>query len=286
MISDDRAFLMLKRRIFADRGLDCEQYKENYLKRRIAVRLRATGATGYLDYLNILKRDPDEYTHLLDEITVNVTQFFRDDDVYEKLRHAVIPALLKAKSAVGSRTMRIWSAGCSSGEEPYSIAMLVDAVLGLEAKRWNIRVLGSDYDDKSLKAARAGLYQDLELPEYIDAERYFIIRSSGSGQSFKVRDEIRGRVRLEKINLLEHEAKRHYDLILCRNVLIYFGREVQVKVIHALIGSIMGEGYLVLGKSETVGPESSRVLRPLYPVERIYQLMPESKPVGGKGRDG
>ncbi len=286
MISDDNAFLMLKRRIFTDRGLDCEQYKENYLKRRIAVRLRATGAKGYLDYLNLLKKNPEEYTHLLDEITVNVTQFFRDADVYEKLRSAVIPRLLKAKETVSSRTIRIWSAGCSSGEEAYSIAILFDDTLGKNADKWNVRVLGSDYDDRSLKVARAGTYQDLELPKNINASRYFTVTSSGSGTEYRVRDEVRGKVRFEKINLLEHEPRRHYDIVLCRNVLIYFGREVQAKFIQALAGSIMGEGYLVLGKSETVGPEVSRVLKPIFPVERIYQLVPEPRLGVGRGRNG
>src|SRR5665811_2340390 len=136
LFSDDQAFSLLKRRIFIDRGLDCEQYKENYLKRRIAVRLRASGAAGYLDYLTTLKKDPDEYTKLLNELTVNVTQFFRDSDVCGKLREVVIPAIAEAKKALHSRTLRVWSAGCSSGEEPYSIAIIANEALGSEAAIW------------------------------------------------------------------------------------------------------------------------------------------------------
>lgn len=286
MISDDRAFALLKRRIFVDRGLDCEQYKENYLKRRIAVRMRATGSDGYLDYMNLLKHDPGEYPHLLDEITINVTQFFRDEDVYEKLRHVVVPSIIDAKKAVNSRTLRIWSAGCSSGEEPYSVAILADEILGREAETWNVRVLGSDYDDRSLKTARAGSYQDLKLPEGLPAGRYFRIEKTASGTSYTVRDEIRSRVKFEKANLLEREPRRHYDMVLCRNVLIYFGREVQARVIELLANSILGEGYLVLGKSETIGPAAPRALRPVFPVERIYRITPEARPAVTGRRDG
>ena len=121
MFSEDQAFALLKRRIFLDRGLDCEQYKENYLKRRMAVRLRVTEARDYLDYLRILRSDPDEYTRLMNELTINVTQFFRDPDVYARLRESVLPELVETKTRMGSRTLRIWSAGCASGEEPYSL---------------------------------------------------------------------------------------------------------------------------------------------------------------------
>lgn len=286
MISDDRAFLLLKRRICADRGLDCEQYKENYLKRRIAVRLRASGAGGYFDYLNTLKKDPDEYTKLLNELTVNVTQFFRDSDVCGKLREVVIPAIAEAKEALHSRTLRVWSAGCSSGEEPYSIAILANEALGSEAARWNVRVVGSDYDDKSLAIARSGAYRGLKLPPEIDAERYFVIKESKAGLEYKVRGEIRARVRFEKANLLEYGARRHFDLVLCRNVLIYFEREVQAKIITTLVGSILGEGYLVLGKSETTGREVSKVLEQVFPAERIYKVIPGERPSARGGKNG
>ncbi len=286
MISDDRAFVLLKRRVYADRGMDCEQYKENYLKRRIAVRLRATGADGYLDYLNTLKKDPDEYTKLLNELTVNVTQFFRDGDVYGKLREVVMPAITEANEVLHSRTLRVWSAGCSSGEEPYSIAILANEVLGSEAPRWNVRVMGSDYDDKSLAIARAGAYRGLELPPEIDAERYFVIKENGGGLEYKVRDELRARVKFEKANLLEYGARRHFDLVLCRNVLIYFEREVQARIVETLVGSILGEGYLVLGKSETTGPAVSKVLRQVFPAERIYKVIPGERLGARGGRNG
>jgi chemotaxis protein methyltransferase CheR len=277
---------LLKRRIFVDRGFDCDQYKENYLKRRFAVRLRATGTPDYAQYLQVLKKDPDEYTALLNELTVNVTQFFRDQDVFKKMRELVIPGILKNKAHISARTIRVWSAGCSSGEEPYSLAILINEVLGAEAKKWTIRILGSDYDDKSLKVARVGVYQDLELPKGINPSAYFLVSRTESGLEYRVREDIKTQVRFEKKNLLEHEARRHYDLVVCRNVLIYFSREVQVKIIEALAASILGAGYLVLGKSETLGPEVSGLLKPVAPVERVYRLNVDAKVGGRGGRNG
>ncbi|HEY5526994.1 MAG TPA: protein-glutamate O-methyltransferase CheR, partial [Candidatus Anoxymicrobiaceae bacterium] len=227
LFNEDQGFILLKRRIFVDRGLDCEQYKENYLKRRIAVRLRATGARDYLDYLRLLRTDPDEYTRLMNELTINVTQFFRDPDVYLKLRDNVLPDLIEAKKRMSSRSLRIWSAGCASGEEPYSMAIMVEQALGEETSRWNVRLLGSDFDERSLAAAKAGVYQNLEMLPGVDAERYFEVSETPEGKEFRLKEEVKRRVRFEKINLLAESEPRHFDLVLCRNVLIYFGRTVQ-----------------------------------------------------------
>jgi len=272
LIDEDQAFTLLKRRIHLDRGLDCEQYKENYLKRRIAVRLRATGVEGYLAYMRLLKNNPEEYTRLLNELTVNVTQFFRDKDVFRRIRDEVVPALLESKKALGSRTVRIWSAGCASGEEPYSIAILVDH-LGGDDPGWNFRVVGSDIDEKSLEVARKAQYSEVEVLEGIRLDDYFETSEAPSGKLYKVRDEIRRKVRVERMNILEEHPKRHFDMILCRNVLIYFGRDVQRRIIQNLSSDMLRDAYLVLGKSETLGHEAGAAFKPAFPRERIYQLL-------------
>ena len=271
MFDEDRAFNLLKRRIYLDRGLDCEQYKENYLKRRIAVRLRATEADDYLGYLRVLKNDPEEYTRLMNELTINVTQFFRDKDVYLRIRDAVIPMVFKSKEAVGSKTIRVWSAGCASGEEPYSMAMLLDHMLGPDEKRWNIRILGSDLDNESIKVAKDGTYSEVDMLEGMDIREYFTTEDTPRGRVYRLRERIKRKVRFEKLNLLEENERRHFDLILCRNVLIYFSREVQRRIIETLASDILREGYLVLGKSETLGQEAGRLFKQAYPRERIYQ---------------
>lgn len=271
MLTEDQAFVLLKRRIFQDRGLDCEQYKENYLKRRIAVRLRATECGDYLDYLRILRNRPDEYTKLMNELTVNVTQFFRDPDVYTKIKEHIIPRIYEEKKSMGSKSIRVWSVGCASGEEPYSMAILLDNHLGSDMDRWNIRILGSDIDDGSLALAKKARYTDLEMLEGLDIRSYFDVEESKEGPVYHLKENIRRRVKFEKLNLLEEREKRHYDIILCRNVLIYFGRDVQTRIIESLSTNILRDGYLVLGKSETLGPDAGAHFKPVFPRERIYR---------------
>jgi len=277
LFSDDQAFGLLKRRIFLDRGLDCEQYKENYLKRRIAVRLRATGSENYLDYLRVLRLDPEEYTRLMNELTINVTQFFRDPDVYNRLWRNVLPDLVSAKKNMGSRTLRVWSAGCASGEEPYSIAVLLEEVLGEDARRWNVRILGSDFDDRSLASAKEGVYYNLEMLKGIEPSKYFQVDQVPDGSRWRVKEGIKRKTRFEKVNLLAETEARHFDMVFCRNVLIYFGRQVQANIVEALSRSILRDGYLVLGKSETLGQEASQSFKAVFPRERIYQLLSDDR---------
>lgn len=285
MLSEDQTFSLLKRRVRVDRGLDCEQYKENYLKRRVAVRLRATGAGDYLEYLRVLKNDPEEYTRLLNELTVNVTQFFRDKDVFQRLQDDVLPVLFKSKEEIGSSTIRVWSAGCATGEEPYSMAILVDHGLGAKKGRWNIRVLGSDIDIESIKAAKKGEYSNVDTLGDMDIGAYFETADTPLGRLYRVRDPVKSMVRFERTDLLEEKESRRFDLVLCRNVLIYFSRDVQSRIVEGLASKILKNGYLVLGKSETLGQRAGNLFEPTFPRERIYRyLADKGKPgAGGAG---
>lgn len=287
MQGDDQGFRTLKRRILLDRGLDCEQYKAAYLKRRIGVRLRATGAGDYIEYVRILRRDPEEYTRLLDELTINVTQFFRDADVFGRIAGSVIPEIIETKRQSGRKSIRAWSAGCSSGEEPYSLAILLLEALKGEAALWNVHVVGSDIDKGSLVKARAARYGEVSMPEGIDPGRYFSFEENDSGGAWLVNEEVRGLVRFERGDILEAGGRRHNDLVLCRNVLIYFAREVQGRVVRSLAASMQPDGFMVLGKSETLGQDVARMFRQVFPRERIYR--PEAAqrgwPAEGK-RDG
>jgi chemotaxis protein methyltransferase CheR len=278
LLNEDQAFSFLKRRILEDRGLDCEQYKDGYLKRRIGVRLRARGASDYLEYARILKTDPGEYNRLLDELTINVTQFFRDADVFERIADTIIPEIIESRRARKSRSIRVWSAGCSSGEEPYSIAILIDSALGDEIKDWSIRVVGSDIDDRSIHLARVGEYASVEMIRGLDRDRYFDRVKAEKGERFLVRENLKRLVKIEKQNLLEEHARRHFDMVLCRNVLIYFGRSVQAKMVGSLSSGLSKDGYLVLGKSETLSLQVVRNLKPVFPRERIYRLVGAGAP--------
>lgn len=271
MDSDDRNLVLLKRRIFLDRGFDCDQYKESYLKRRISVRMRATGSRDYLSYMLLLKKHPEEYRYLMDEITINVTQFFRDKDVYSKITDDLVPRIIDARQKVGSRSLRVWSAGCASGEEPYSVAILLDHFYGERLKDWNVRIVGSDFDVNSLKKAKKGIYDNVDVLEGMDKARYFE-NIGGEEPAFRVRDKYRQMVRFEEINLFKDHRKRQCDIVMFRNVLIYFDRKNQSKIIGSVASALTPEGFLVLGKSETLGHEIRNRFDPVFPRERIFQL--------------
>jgi len=134
MFSEEQQFIALKAKILTDRGLDCAQYKTNYLKRRIAVRMRAHGVEPYREYMKILDSDTLEYNKLMDCLTINVTQFFRDPATFEALEKAVLPQLVADNQNRKSRVIRAWSAGCASGEEPFSLAILLREGIGQQAQ--------------------------------------------------------------------------------------------------------------------------------------------------------
>lgn len=271
MLTEEQAFILLKRRILKDRGIDCEQYKERYLKRRIATRLRASGARDYLEYTNILKKNPEEYEFLVAALTINVTEFFRDHDVYQKLLDNVVPDLLERKRAVKSRSLRVWSAGCASGEEAYSVAMIIYQILGEGFGGWNVRILGTDIDEKSLAVAERGVYSQVKTLEGMNQSRFFSEAPREDGKVFEVRREIKEHVKFMKMDILSEEPRPRFDLVLCRNVLIYFNVEKQTKMLRLITSRMLREGYLVIGKSETLRQEVSSAFKTVFPRERIYK---------------
>lgn len=284
MDSDDRNFVLLKRRIFLDRGFDCDQYKGSYLKRRISVRMRATHSNDYLSYMLLLKKHPEEYRYLMDEITINVTQFFRDKDVYTKINEELIPRIIESRQRLGSKSLRVWSAGCASGEEPYSMAILLDHYYRRQLKGWNVRIVGSDFDVNSLKKAKKGIYQIVDLLEEMDPERYFEVAGNEEEPAFRVRDMYRQMVRFEEMNLFNDHRKRQCDIIMFRNVLIYFDRNNQSRIINSVAKALTPEGFLVLGKSETLGNEMRGNFEPVFPRERIFKIIRESDLKTGRFR--
>ena len=143
-------------KIYKETGLDCKQYKDNYLKRRINVRVRALNVESYHDYMRILDNNPDEYDLLLDKLTINVTQFFRDTTVFKAVRNTVLPALISDKKKGNKKLIRIWSAGCASGEEPYTISILLHEVLGSDINNFMISIYATDIDDAVMAKAKKG----------------------------------------------------------------------------------------------------------------------------------
>lgn len=264
---DDSGFRALTRKIAGDRGFSCEAYKEKCLRRRIAVRMRARGVHTYADYAALLERDAREYDALLDALTINVTKFYRNAETWA----ALAPRLLAAWRARGGR-LDAWSAGCASGEEPYTLAVLVAETAraaGDAAGLARCRVDATDIDRASLERTRRAQFAATafaEMPPAL-AARYF------TGDA--VRDaapELRAVVRVHAHDLLRDAPPAPpYDLITCRNVVIYFDRASQERVFQTFADALRPGGLLVLGKVETlVGPARDR-LKLEDPRERIYR---------------
>lgn len=246
----DREFEELTRKISRDRGFACASYKEKCLRRRIAVRMRARGVHTYQDYARVLDSDSGEYDRLLDALTINVTKLFRNWSVYESLAEQVVPVLWKSDR----EPIHVWSAGCSSGEEPYSLAILFHRYAALHGQLERIErvdVIGSDIDRASLAAAERGQYSESafdETPAEL-RERYFSARPP-----FTIAPAVRRLVRFERRDLLDEfpVVEGGFDLITCRNVLIYFDRDTQEQLLARFHDALAPGGFLVLGKVETL----------------------------------
>lgn len=240
-------FEALRDKIFRDTGLDCSRYKENYLKRRIAARMRAVGSGSYGEYSAYLDTVAEEYPRLKDRITVNVTEFFRDSDVYDYLRGTLLPPLVESCRAE-NRPLMVWSAGCSSGEEPYSLALMLH---GLGAAEFS--VLATDIDDACLERARRGMYdaEALDKAEIAQDGRWF----KKNGDEAEATPELKRKIRFEKHNLFADPPPSAMDLVLCRNVMIYFSRDLQQRLLESFHCALRAGGFLLPGKTETIlGP--------------------------------
>ncbi len=265
---DEKEFTDLKIVIKKKIGFNCEQYKQAHLKRRLAVRLRANQAGSYKEYMDFLLRNETELQKLKDTLTVNVTELFRNPETYEVFGKTVLPALIRSKGE--NRTIKIWSAGCSNGEEPYSIAILVREFLGGLAKRYSISILGTDIDEDSLRKAESGIYQLKQLDKINKErlERFFVKKDE---TNFQVGDDLRRLVKFRNHDMISGPKLFGFDVIFCRNVTIYFEQELQERLYLNFYDALNDGGYFVMGKTETLVGPAGELFEPVDVRERIYQ---------------
>ena len=263
-------FLALTQKISVDRGFRCASYKDKCLRRRIAVRMRANGVHTYDAYARVLDSDASEYDRLLDALTINVTKLFRNWDVYASMAANVVPALFHREVPA----IRVWSAGCSTGDEPYSLAILFHryaATSGMLAQIGRVRVLGSDIDRRCLDAAERGQFQDGDFADTPDElrRRYF-----SASAPYTVSQTIREMVRFERRDLLSDPPPHGpHHLIVCRNVLIYFDRDTQERLFEMFHAALAPDGFLVLGKVETLLGRSRSRFASVDARERIFRRL-------------
>jgi len=247
-VSEEQAFYDLLDHVRRQRGLDCSQYKESFLRRRFAVRMRARGADTYQVYLNLLRSAPAEFDALLVALTINLSYFFRDRVAFDALRYAVMSPLVARRSRARRQRLVIWSAGCAGGEEPYSVAMILTDLLGSVLSRWDVQIHATDVDAAMLAHARQGVYRAASFQDLYAGfvERYF----AHNGDTYTLQPAVRQLVTFQQHDLTTPPLLPRYDLILCRNVLIYFAREHQERIVRHLLGHLEPGGYLMLGLAE------------------------------------
>ena len=268
---DEPKFRALLDKITRDRGFHCASYKDKCLRRRVAVRMRARGTPDWDEYARCLDSDPREYDRLMRSLTVNVTKFFRNWETYSVIEQRVIPALWNR----GERELRVWSAGCSSGEEPYSFAVLAHQHARSQNqldKLETVSVVGTDIDDDCLGEAERGFYAETALGEtpLPLVERYF---HEVAGMR-SLLPEVRRMVRFERSDMLQSPPPfEEIHLIMCRNVIIYFEREAQERVLEEFHRVIAPGGFLVLGKVETLLGRTRSLFAPVNARERVFRKL-------------
>ncbi|MBN2404915.1 MAG: protein-glutamate O-methyltransferase CheR [Coriobacteriia bacterium] len=262
----------LLEKVRVEHGLDLSQYRERYVERRIASRLHMLGLHTYRQYAEYLDATPTEYVKLVDTLTINVTQFFRDITVYELFRKQILPDILEYKLARHQRMIRVWSAGCATGQEPYSLGMSFLTAMGTRSRDFLLSIQGTDLDHKALAIAREAVYPIEQIEHIPRADRKYV---EVLGDTFRIKPEVTKLVRFQYLNLFEDKPIHVVDVIFCRNVFIYFTREEQERVLQMFWSALSRGGYLVLGRSERLATSMVGRFELVDGRERIYR-----KPVG------
>ena len=266
IMEHDTGFVGLLEHLTHHRGINFSGYKQPGLSRQVMNRIRAAGVADCVAYRAYLDGHPEEYTTLFDSILINVTGFFRDEAAWAYVRETLLPKLLAIKPA--EEPIRVWSAGCASGEEVYTLAMLFAEAVGLEAFCHRVKIYATDVDEEALTQARQGAYNDEDL-EFIPASlrtRYF--ETAGSRHVF--RRDLRRVIVFGRHDVLQDAPISHVDLLVCRNTLMYFDSEAQGRILARFRMALVEAGYLFLGKAELI-PAHIQVFHPVNLKHHIFQ---------------
>ena len=262
------------------RGFDFTGYKRASLVRRIDKRMSDAGVVGYRAYVDFLEVHPEEFAALFNTILINVTSFFRDPPAWELIARDALPGILGNKGE--DEPVRVWSAACASGEEAFTLAILLAEALGLDAFARRVKIYATDVDDEALQTARQAVYSRQALvavPEPL-RQKYFVPHHGG----FAFRHDLRRAVIFGKHNLVTDAAISKLDLLVCRNALMYFNQELQDGILRRFHFALRDDGYLLLGRAEMLLAHSAlfepvdlrqRVFRKLL-AENLRQRVPKS----------
>ena len=245
------------------RGLDLTGYKRPTLRRRVHKRMSSVKIESYDDYIDYLEVHAGEFGALFNTVLINVTGFFRDADAWRYMAERVIPDVIER---AGDDPIRVWSAGCATGEEPYTLMMLFAEALGVEGCRQRVKIYATDADEEELVKARVGRYsleRVKDVPEGL-RERYF--ESEAGGYTF--RSDLRRAVIFGRHDLVQDAPISRLDLLVCRNTLMYFNREVQGRLLARFHFALRNGGVLFLGKAEMLSQDD--LFAPLSLKHRMF----------------
>src|SRR5215217_8965 len=265
----DRGLEVLLDYLRRSRGFDFTGYKRTSLSRRIEKRMQEVGADGYLSYLDHLEVDPEEFIQLFNTILLNETGFFRDPPAWEYLAAEIMPRLVAGKD--DDEPIRIWSAGCASGEEAYTLAMVAAGTLGPEAIRERVKIYATDVDEEALTQARQARYSAKQVEGVPPAllERYF----ERNGADYVFSKELRRSVIFGRHDLLQDAPISRIDLLVCRNTLMYLNSETQAHVLARFSFALREGGFLLLGKAEMLLAHSD-LFTAVDLRSRVFQKVP------------
>ena len=222
-------------------GIDLALYKEAQMKRRLTSLYEKKGFKNFVDFLSALEKNRDLMNEFLDRMTINVSEFYRNGTRWAVLQNKILPKILQT-----NKRPKIWSAACSTGEEPYSIAMVLSHFMPMS----QVQILATDLDENVIQKAKLGLYPErslAEVPKDIQA-KYF----EKEGSFYKVKDEVKRTVTFKKHNLLKDTYESNFDLIVCRNVMIYFTEEAKDQIYMNFSKSLRSGGILFVGSTEQI----------------------------------
>lgn len=244
---NDADFERFRKTIYDESGITFSATNRPILDSRIKEILREKKLDSVDDYYKLITSDHEEMKRMLDAVTTNLTRFFRNQPHFDALEKYVIPHVLEEKKKSGDKTVRVWSAGCSTGEEPYTIAMLLKRILPVG---YDFQVTASDISLKSLMVGQSGFYADNKVdgipPDYLS--QYFTKSAGG----YQVNKEIMSKVKFDYHNLKNDSGMRNLDVIFCRNVMIYFDEPAQLVVLNRFWNSMASHSYLFIGHSESL----------------------------------
>ena len=247
-------------------GLQWRPFHRKGIKRKIERRVAEMGLSGFEEYLLKVKKNSEEHLRLSKILTVTISRFFRDKEVFHTLSQSIVPDLLKEKR----REIRTWCIGCASGEEPYSLALLWQEEFEQTWPQVHLSILATDIDENLLKRAKEGTYKDSSLKEVPEASVKNFFRKEGK---FYVLDRsIRERIEFRKHDILHKEPFLGMDIVLCRNLAFtYFSKESQIEVLKKMVTSLEEKKFLVIGKEENLPLTYPTLFVPAFPNEKIYK---------------